>query len=157
MIMVVGYIKRILFSYLWNAHQPALGIARFANVLLPHHMVLQGQDGLQGTRALTDQALEPRLSASLLLVRQTELPGDPPVSLLEAEEVFWWLYEIGIVRCVFHLWEIKTCLMANIILHNIHFTCTIPSISTKMPEAGLTTPSNLAELRAIIHCDSGLL
>ena len=33
----------------------------------------------------------------------------------------------------------------------------IPSISTKMPEAGLTTPSNLAELSAIIHYNSGSL
>ena len=88
MIMVVGYIKRILFSYLWNAHQPALGIARFANVLFSNHMIVQRPDGLQGAGVLADQALENSLSASLLLVLQTKLLGDLPVPVLEAEEVF---------------------------------------------------------------------
>ena len=76
-----------MFSHLWDAHQPPLGIARFANVLLPDHMQMQGLDGLQGTGALADQALEHRLPTSLLLVLQTKLPGNPPVPVLEAVEV----------------------------------------------------------------------
>ena len=85
---MVGLINRILFSHLWNAQQPALGITRLANVLFSNHMIVQRPDGLQGAGVLTDQALEHSLSASLLLVLQTKLLGDLPVPVLEAEEVF---------------------------------------------------------------------
>ena len=84
---MVGLIKGIMFSHLRNAHQPPLGIACFANVLFSNHMIVQRPDGLQGAGVLTDQALEHSLSASLLLVLQTKLLGDPPVPVLEAEEV----------------------------------------------------------------------